>query len=56
VAGRFELTEEGPTRTTVTFTLDLQATGLMRLMNNTIAKTMQAEVNQLNQLKQQLEQ
>ena len=54
--GRFELTDEGPTRTTVTFTLDLQPTGLMRLMNRMIAKTMRVEVNQLNQLKQQLEQ
>jgi uncharacterized protein YndB with AHSA1/START domain len=54
--GRFELTEEGPTRTKVTFTLDLQPTGLMRLMSMMITKTMRAEVNQLNQLKEQLEQ
>jgi uncharacterized protein YndB with AHSA1/START domain len=54
--GRFELTEDGPTQTTVTFTLDLQPTGLMRLMNSMITKTMRAEVDQLNQLKQQLDQ
>jgi uncharacterized protein YndB with AHSA1/START domain len=54
--GRFELTEDGPARTIVTFTLDLQPTGFMRLMSPMITKTMRAEVNQLDQLKQQLEQ
>src|SRR5919107_1312437 len=53
--GRFTLTEAGPGRTTVTFTLDLQPTGLMRLMNAMIAKTMRSEVNQLSQLKADLE-
>lgn len=54
--GRFELTEDGPIQTNVTFTLDLQPTGLMRLMSMMITKTMRAEVNHLNQLKEQLEQ
>ena len=53
--GRYTLTEAGPGRTTVTFTLELQPTGLMRLMNAMIAKTMRSEVNQLTQLKADLE-
>jgi hypothetical protein len=44
--GRFTLTEAGPGRTTVTFTLELRPTGLLRLMNGMIAKTMWSEVNQ----------
>jgi uncharacterized protein YndB with AHSA1/START domain len=53
--GRFELAEAGPGRTTVTFTLDLQPTGLMRLMTAMIAKQMRAEVAQLTRLKTNLE-
>jgi uncharacterized protein YndB with AHSA1/START domain len=53
--GRFTLTEAGPGHTTVTFTLDLQPTGLMRLMNGMIAKTMRSEVGQLSRLKADLE-
>ncbi len=54
-AGRFTLTAAGPTHTTVTFTLDLQPTGFMRLMGGMVAKTMQSEVNELPRLKADLE-
>ena len=53
--GRFTLAEAGPGRTTVTFALELQPTGVMRLMNAMIAKTMRSEVNRLSQLKADLE-
>jgi uncharacterized membrane protein len=53
--GRFVLTEAGPGRTTVTFSLDLQPTGIMRLMSRMIAKTMRSEVDQLARLKAELE-
>jgi uncharacterized membrane protein len=53
--GRFALTEESPGRTTVTFSLDLQPTGLMRLMSGMVAKTMRSEVRQLSTLKADLE-
>jgi uncharacterized protein YndB with AHSA1/START domain len=54
-SGRFDLAEAGPARTTVTFSLDLQPTGLMRLISPMIARTMTAEVNQLDALKKDLE-
>jgi uncharacterized protein YndB with AHSA1/START domain len=54
-AGRFTLTADGPARTTVTFALDLQPTGLMRLMRGMVAKTMQSEVSELPRLKADLE-
>lgn len=53
--GRFRLAEAGPGRTTVTFSLDLTPTGLMRLMGGMIAKTMRSEVDQLSRLKADLE-
>lgn len=53
--GRFALTDAAAGRTTVTFTLELRPTGLMRLMNGMIVKTMRSEVNQLSQLKADLE-
>jgi len=53
--GRFDLAEAGPGRTTITFTLDLQPTGLMRLMSSMITKQMRAEVDQLDRLKRELE-
>src|SRR5213080_3722951 len=49
--GRFELTEPSPGTTEVTFTLDFAPTGLMRLMNGMITKTMRHEVAQLSRLK-----
>jgi uncharacterized protein YndB with AHSA1/START domain len=53
--GRFTLIETGAGRTTVTFALELQPTGLMRLMSGMIAKTMRSEVDQLPRLKAELE-
>jgi uncharacterized membrane protein len=54
-AGRFALTADGPGRTAVTFSLDLEPTGLMRLMSRMVAKTMRSEVDQLAGLKADLE-
>lgn len=53
--GRFTLTEAGPGHTTVTFTLDLTPTGLMRLMSPMITRTMRSEVGQLARLKADIE-
>jgi uncharacterized membrane protein len=53
--GRFALRTRGPGATSVTFSLDLQPTGLMRLMSGMVAKTMRSEVGQLSQLKAELE-
>jgi len=53
--GRFELAQAGPERTTVTFSLDLQPTGMMRLMSGMIGKQMRSEVAQLSKLKANLE-
>jgi len=53
--GRFELSEAGPGRTTVTFALDLQPRGLTRLISGMVTKQMQVEVQQLQRLKQDLE-
>jgi len=53
--GRFELAEAGPGATTVTFTLDVQPTGFMKLMGPMIAKQMDTEVHQLDRLKTDLE-
>lgn len=52
--GRYTLSPEG-TGTRVTFALDYTPTGLMRLMNGMIAKTMADEVAQLTELKRVLE-
>ena len=54
--GRFDLAEDGPTRTTVRSTLDLPAAGGMRLMANMITKEFANEVRQIERLKHVLEQ
>lgn len=54
--GRFDLTETEPGRSSVTFTLDLQPKGLMRLMSGMIAKQMRVEVTQLERVKNNLKQ
>ncbi|WP_211882296.1 SRPBCC family protein [Pseudarthrobacter albicanus] len=52
--GRYVLSEaEG--RTTVRFVLDLKPSGLMRVLDGLITKTMQAEVAQLQELKSVIE-
>ncbi|OLE30849.1 MAG: hypothetical protein AUG44_00210 [Actinobacteria bacterium 13_1_20CM_3_71_11] len=53
--GRFQLAEAGPDRTTVTFSLDLRPSGLMRLMSGMVARQMRVEVDQLARLKTELE-
>jgi hypothetical protein len=53
--GRFELSEAGPGRTMLTFTLDLQPRGLTRLIGGMVTKQMHVEVRQLQQLKDDLE-
>jgi hypothetical protein len=53
--GRFDLAEPLPGTTEVTFALDFNPTGLMRLMNGAITKTMRHEVAQLAHLKTELE-
>jgi uncharacterized protein YndB with AHSA1/START domain len=53
--GEFTLAAAGAGRTRVTFTLDLQPSGMMRLMSGMIGKTMRAEVDQLTKLKAVLE-
>ncbi|HLK43824.1 MAG TPA: SRPBCC family protein [Thermoleophilia bacterium] len=53
--GVFDLTEEGPARTKLTFSLDLRPTGIMRLMSGMIAKQMRTEVAQIDRLKANLE-
>ena len=53
--GRFQLAEAGPDRTTVTFSLDLRPSGLMRLMSGMVARQMRVEVDQLARLKAELE-
>ena len=54
-AGRFTLTPQDPTRTAVTFTMDVTPTGAMRLMTKMITKELGAEVNHLDRLKDVLE-
>jgi uncharacterized protein YndB with AHSA1/START domain len=54
-AGVFELTETAEQSTRVWFALDLQPTGLMRLMTPVIARQMRAEVARLDTLKDLLE-
>jgi uncharacterized protein YndB with AHSA1/START domain len=53
--GLFQLSELGPAETRVDFALDVQPTGLMRLMTPMVAKQMQREVAQLAHLKTILE-
>jgi uncharacterized membrane protein len=54
-AGRFTLAEAGQDATTVSFSLDAQPAGFMRLMSGMIIRQMRAEVAQLDRLKQILE-
>lgn len=54
-AGVFELTENPDQSTSVRFTLDIQPSGLMKLMTPMISKTMRTEVAQLDTLKEVLE-
>ena len=54
-AGRFTLAETGPDATTVSFSLDAQPAGLMRLMSGMVTRQMRTEVAQLGRLKQILE-
>jgi uncharacterized protein YndB with AHSA1/START domain len=53
--GHFRLTEAGAGRTSVTFSLDLKPTGLIRLMSGMVARTMRTEVGHLGRLKTELE-
>ena len=53
--GRFEIEPRGAANSRVTFSLDLQPKGLMRLMNGMIQRTMEAEVANLSRLKAVLE-
>jgi len=53
--GVFELSQADQQTTTVRFALDVQATGLMKLMTPMIARQMQREVAQLDALKTVLE-
>jgi uncharacterized protein YndB with AHSA1/START domain len=53
--GLFDLTEEGPDRTKLTFSLELRPIGIMRLMSGVIAKQMRTEVAQIERLKANLE-
>lgn len=55
-AGRFELTEDGSSRTKVSSTLDVTPTGAMRLVAGLIGKELDNEVRQIERLKQTLEQ
>jgi len=53
--GRYELAADGAQVTTLTFTLDAQPKGIMKLMGGMIAKQMQGEVSHLADLKRDLE-
>lgn len=53
--GRYELASDEPDATTLTFILDAQPTGLMKLMSGVIAKQMQHEVEHLADLKRDME-
>lgn len=48
--GSFTLTADGPSRTEVTFTLDLVPTGLMRLMSGMIGKQVIKEADAIRNL------
>ena len=52
-AGSYELTEDNG-RTTVHITLDLKPTGLMKVLDGLITRTMQSEVARLSNLKSEL--
>lgn len=53
--GRYELAADGAEATTLTFTLDAQPKGIMKLMSPVISKQMQTEVGHLADLKRDLE-
>lgn len=53
--GRYELAPDVAGATTLTFTLDAQPKGLMKLMGAVIAKQMQTEVGHLTDLQRDLE-
>jgi uncharacterized protein YndB with AHSA1/START domain len=53
--GTFELTPDGPARTTVTFRLTVKPTGITRVFTPMIARQMQIETRQLDNLKDRLE-
>lgn len=55
-AGRFSLSEDGPGRTRLTFAMDAQPKGLMRLMDGMIAKQLKVEVAAIDRLKANVEQ
>ena len=55
-AGRFALSEDGPGRTRLSFAMDVQPKGLMRLMAGMIAKQLNTEVTAIDRLKVNLEQ
>ena len=53
--GRYDLVAEGPRATTLTFTLDAEPRGIMKLMSPVISKQVQHEVGRLAALKRDLE-
>ena len=53
--GRYELTADGITATRLTFTLDAQPKGIMKLMSPMVGKQVQTEVAHLADLKRDLE-
>ena len=55
-AGRYALTEDGPDRTRLTFAMDVEPKGLMRLMSGMIARQLTVEVAAIDRLKANVEQ
>jgi uncharacterized protein YndB with AHSA1/START domain len=53
--GTFDLVVDGPTRTTVTFTMEVEPGGLMRLLSPMISKQVGKEVEAIANLKRVLE-
>ena len=53
--GRFDLTSAGGDATTLTFTLDAEPKGIMKLFGGMIGKQMRTEVEHLSDLKSDLE-
>lgn len=53
--GRYELTSYGNDATTLTFTLDAQPKGLMKLMSPMVGRQMESEVGHLAELKRDVE-
>jgi len=54
--GRFSLSEDSPGHTRLTFAMDAQPKGLMRLMEGMIAKQLKVEVAAIDRLKANVEQ